>query len=339
MPTLRELSTWIRDYGQDPRHKFRLMVNDFVWNQLWTALDVINDVDSALTAYTENEFPEGISERYLRIYGVMQALFLQQDALDDLIKAIHPATNISVKDILKDIREVRNASIGHPTRMGRKGTLWTHGIVQNSMRKEGFELLSYPKWEGKTFTYVPVLELIEKQRAEAVRILSEVVEELRAQEEAHRAQFRESKIVGVFDQVSYAFEKIYEELRRDSGPILSNWAVDHLHETLNNFEKHLKERGLTVDSYDSIKYLYDEIDHPLTELTKFIKGEPSEVASNKSASVFADALRHRFDELRRMAKEIDQEYASEPDPVIKPTYNGPPVRVIITNVGQPKVDD
>lgn len=334
MPTLRELSTWIRDYGQDPRHQSRLLANEFVWHQLWTAMDIIDDVESALTAYTENEFPTEIGEKYLRTYGVMQALFLQQDALDDLIKAIHPSKNISVKDILKDIREARNASIGHPTQMGRKGALSTHGIVQHSMRKEGFELLSYPKKNDETFEHVPVQELIEKQRAEAARILSEVVEELRQQEEVHRAQFRGIKLLKAFNQVSYAFEKIFEEVHRDSGPILSNWAVDHLRKSLEDFERLLKKRGLAVDSYDSIKYLYDEIAHPLTQLSKFVKGEPSEVLSNKSAAVFAEALQHYFGELTDIAREIDDEYSSEPDPVVKPEYTGPPMTLTITNIGE-----
>jgi hypothetical protein len=334
MPTLRELSTWIRDYGQDPRHQFRLLANEFVWSQLWTALDIIDDVESALVAYTENEFPTEVGEKYLRIYGIMLALFLQQDALDDLIKAIHPSKKISVKDILKDIREARKASIGHPTRMGRKGMLWTHGIVQHSLRKEGFELISYPKWDGETFTHVPVQELIEKQRAEAARILAEVVEELREQDKAHRAQFRETKIVQLFNQVSYAFEKIFEELHRGSGPILSNWAVDHLYKTLDDFEKLLKERGIALDSYDSIKYLYQKIEHPLTELRKFIKGERSEVLSDGSAAVFAEALQHYFSELRGIAIEIDEEYSSEPDPVVKPEYTGPPMTLTITDIGE-----
>jgi len=48
--------------------------------------------------------------------------------------------------------------------------------------------------------HVPVQELIEKQRAEAARILSEVVEELREQDKPHRAQFRETKVVQVFNR-------------------------------------------------------------------------------------------------------------------------------------------
>ena len=123
MPTLRELSIWIRDYGQDPRHQSRLLADRFLWHQLWTAMDVIDDVESALTAYTKNEFPTEVGEKYLRIYGVMQALFLEQDALDDLIKAIHPAKDICVKDILKDIR-------GSSKRECRTSdTIWPEGCV------------------------------------------------------------------------------------------------------------------------------------------------------------------------------------------------------------------
>jgi len=327
MQTMRELSRWIRNYGHDARQLPRLFADRFIWHQLWAAMDVIDDVDAAMTAYLENEFPDDIGEKYLRIYGALQGLFIQQDALLDLIKAIHPAKDIRLNDVLRDIREARNASVGHPTQLKRKGALSAHGIVQNSMRKDGFELLSYPEKDGKMFQHVPVRELIEQQRVEAVRILSEVVEDLREQEEVHRARFREVKLMAVFD-VSYAFEKIFEEIGRDSTPILSGWAVDHLRNSLDDFGKLLKVRGLGIDSYDSIEYLYDRIEHPLTELTKFVKREPSEIASNKSAVVFAEALQSYFDELRHIAGEIDQEYASAPEPVVRPEH--PNVQVVFT---------
>jgi hypothetical protein len=332
MPTLRELSMWIRDYGHDPRHQSRLLADRFVWHQLWTAMDVIDDVDSALTAYEQNDFPTNIGEKYLRIYGALQGLFIQQDALRDLIKVIHPTKEIAFNDVLKDIREVRNKSIGHPTRMERKGVLSAHGIVQNSMRKEGFELLSYPE-KPKMLWYVPLQELIQKQRAEAILILSEVVEELRDQERAHRLQFREVKLMEVFHLAGYAFEKISEELGRDSGPMLSSWAVEHLQECLVTFEKLLNKRGLTLDTYDVVEYLYDEIKHPLTELTKFLRREPSEVLSNKSAAVFAQALQTYFDRLRHIADEIDEEYSSEPEPVVRPEPSGTPITFTIENIG------
>lgn len=290
-------------------------------------MDIIDDVDSAMTAYLDHEFPDDVGEKYLRVYGALQGLFIQQDALLDLIRTIHPAKDIRLSDVLKDIREARNASVGHPTQLRRNGVLSAHGIVRNSICKEGFDLLSYPEQDGKIIQHVPVRELIQRQRAEATRILSEVVEELRHLEEIHKARFREVKLVEVFYQVPYAFEKIFEELRRSSGPVLGYWAVDHLRKTLDDFEKLLKARGLGIDSYDSIKYLYDQIEHPLTELTKFVRGEPSEILSNKSAFVFAHSLRSYFDELRQIAGEIDQEYASAPQPVVQPEH--PDVHMVL----------
>jgi hypothetical protein len=337
MPTMRELSMWIRDYGHDARQLPRLSADRFIWHQLWTAMDVIDDVDSAMTAYLDHEFPDDVGEKYLRFYGALQALFIQQDALLDLIRAIHPAKNIVLNDVLKDIREARTASIGHPTQMRRKGVLSAHGIARNSMCKDGFELLSYPQKDGNIFQYVPVRELIEKQRVEVTRILSEVVEDLRAQEEVHRARFREVKLMAVFSQVSYAFEKIFEEIRRNSAKVLSSWAVEHLRKSLDEFGLLLKARGLDVDSYDSIEYLYDQIEHALTELTKFVRNEQSEISSNKSAVVFAKALQSYFNELQQIAKEIDQEYASPPEPVVQPEHPDGHMVVTITAVGKQQV--
>jgi hypothetical protein len=334
MPTMRELSRWIRDYGRDARHLQRLIANRFVWHQLWAAMDIIDDVDSATDAYLDNEFPTETGERYLRIYGAMQGLFLQQDALSDVVKAIHPAKEIHRNDVLKEIREARHASVGHPTRLERKGKLSTHGIVQNSMRKDGFDLLSYPEQDGKVFQHVPVRELIEKQRAETVRIMTEVVIDMREQEEAHRAQFQDTKLTKTFDQVSYAFEKIYEETRRDSMPILSRWAIGQLQKSLDDFAESLKQRGINVDTYDSIKYLYKDISHPLAELKKFILRESSEILSHNSAIVFATALQGYFDRLRHIAGEIDEEYESEPDPIVLPVRPIVPIVITTTIIGK-----
>lgn len=315
MPTIRELSTWVRNYGQDARHLPHLLADKFVWHQLWVAMDVIDDVDLALTAYLENDFPEQTGEKYLRIYGAMQGLFLQQDALRHLASAIHPAKVIRPNDVLTEIREARNASVGHSTAMKRNGVLSTHGIVQNSVRKDGFTLLSYPPKDGTNLQDIPVQELIEKQRIEIIRILSEIVGDLRRQEEEHRAQFRTVKLVGAFNLVGYAFEKIFEEIRRDVNR-LSPWAVGELSKSRDEFRTLLEDRGLGIDSYDSVEHLCQRIEHPLAELRKFVRSEPSEISSNATAVVFAEALQSYFDQLRDIAREIDENYAALPEATV-----------------------
>jgi hypothetical protein len=101
MQTVVEISGWIRDYGHDPRHMQHLLSVRFDWHQLWTALDIIDDVDLAISAYLEADFPTDPGEQYLRVYGVFQALFIQQDALSHFIEVIRPAMSISVTDVLR----------------------------------------------------------------------------------------------------------------------------------------------------------------------------------------------------------------------------------------------
>jgi rubrerythrin len=105
------------------------------------------------------------------------------------------------------------------------------------MRKEGFELHSYPEENGEFSRYIKIVDLIEKQRAETTRILSEVVDDLRNQERIHREQFRSIKLMRAFNQVGYAFEKILEELRPSGIRVLSAWGVNHLQDSLDEFEK------------------------------------------------------------------------------------------------------
>jgi hypothetical protein len=299
------------------------MVDEFDWHQLCAAMDIVQDTDMAVDAYIASDFPHDTGEKYLRIYGILQGLYLQQDALVELIDAIRPTRSIQPRDVLTPalnlVRGVRNAAVGHPTRHGRSAPFSTHAIIQNSMCKAGFSLHSYPPKNGKPHQDVLVVKLIEKQRAETTRILAEVIEDLREREKSHREQFRKVKLVEAFRCVGYAFEKIFEELYDKSTPVLGRWGVDHLQTALAQFEKELRSRGLSIESSASLAYLYqDEIEYPLTQLRKFLYGEASEIASKRGARVYADALRCYFDELREIAAETDDEYASEPQPIERP---------------------
>jgi hypothetical protein len=307
-PELWELSRQIRDYGHNPRHIERLFSARFDWHQLWTALNIIDDIDLAIKAYVDADFPSTPGEQYLRVFGIFQALFVQQDALRHFVEVILPGNPIALVDVLKDVREARNASVGHPSELKRGGEVSTHGINRSTMGKDGFQLMSYSEKTDVSFQYVPVMELIAKQRKEAARILSEVIKELNVKDEEHKSKFRSESLKETFHLVLYAFEKIHEELRGSQPVILSKWAVGELQSSLDHFEEMLKKRGMGVETYDSVKFHYGEIEYPLGELRKFFEGEPSEIASPKAARVYADALQVSFMELMDIAEEIDEEY-------------------------------
>jgi len=136
------------------------------------------------------------------------------------------------------------------------------------------------------------------------------------QENILPAQFRGAKLKKAFDQVSYSFEKILGEVRGDSELVLAKQAVNQLQISLNQFENLLTERGLRVDSYDSVKNLYQEIEHPLTELRRFFMKEPSEILTDKAGVVFVNALKSSFCKLITIAEEMDEEHSSIPKTVL-----------------------
>jgi len=124
--------------------------------------------------------------------------------------------------------------------------------------------------------------------------------------------FVEAKLRKAFDEVSYSFEKILGEVRGDSNLVLAKQAVNQLQISLNQFENLLKEGGSTVKSCDSIKYLYQEIEHPLSELRRYFIKEPSEILTDKAAVVYVNALKASFRRLMDIADEMDQGRSSIP---------------------------
>ena len=219
-----------------------------------------------------------------------------------------PGMLLKPVDVLKNVRDARHASIGHPTRTKNKGDVSSNFISRTTMNKDSFQLLSFSKKDGWSSAYVHVRKLIDQQRVEAVRILSEVVTEVKRKDEEHKSLFRARSVYGRFHLVTYAFEKIFEDLRKNTIVGMGKWGIGELKSVLDDFEKMLVERGLSVETYDDVKYHYKQIDHPLTELKKFFAEEESAVGSYQTAIVFGHALQGYFSELMKNAQWIDEEY-------------------------------
>jgi hypothetical protein len=132
----------------------------------------------------------------------------------------------------------------------------------------------------------------------------------KTQADAPQEQFLEAKLKKAFDEVSYSFEKILGEVRGDSNLALAKQAVNQLQISLNQFENLLKEGGSSVESCDSIKYLYQEIEHPLSELRRYLRKEPSEILTDKAGVVYVNALKASFRRLMDIADEMDEGHSS-----------------------------
>jgi hypothetical protein len=111
-----------------------------VGGQLRSSLDVIEDCQLALEGYSQSRSSPGSGECYLKVYGVLQVLYVQQDAVANLFEALgRPYTR---SNILKEIRDTRNRATGHPSKRGSGTKASFHFIPRMTLSDESFEIVT-----------------------------------------------------------------------------------------------------------------------------------------------------------------------------------------------------
>jgi len=278
---------------------------------LCSCLDLIGDTELSVAAYNQTPEPEDSGGKYLLVYGILQTLFLQQDAVRNLCEALELDYKPDPK--LTQIREIRHDSIGHPTKRGGGQGRTFNFISRISLGKSGFELMTtYPARQPTLFQRVNIPSLIKTQQEILYRVLSEVLEKLRKEEAEHRAMFKSERLESTFPSVlHYYFEKIYESIH---GGKLTEFGLLHVKliaDMIVSFKSQLEKRGI-MKVYDSVTYLLALLEYPIEQLSLYFAEPKSSSLNDKSAYIFAFFIEKHIDELKKIAEEIDAKYASEP---------------------------
>lgn len=305
----------IRDLINNTRKKYALLENRKFWNQMCSSLDVIEDTDLAIDSYLNNDFPKGEGSKYLQVYGVLQALFIQQDAVMHLCESLSMSFKIENHHDLLDIRKIRNESIGHPTKKGReKGLKTFHFISRPTISKAGFQLMTCCE-EGKIeFKNILINEIIKKQRKILSDTLQSLIEKLRSEEQSHKKRFRMDKLAEIFSQAHYFVEKIHDGTKGGDKIPIGKFGIQMIkNEILGKFASKLKERGIEIKTYGSIKYIYDLLGYPIDNLNTYFNQLENKKKANidaRAAYIFWFFVSEHIKELEQIAKDIDAEYAS-----------------------------
>ncbi|WP_347491227.1 hypothetical protein ABDB91_08815 [Desulfoscipio sp. XC116] len=176
MPVINEF----RDLVNTPKIKTKLITNKSMWLQLCTSMDVISDTELAIDAYQANDYKDD-GMLYLAIYGLLQALFLQQDAAVNLCEVLNIKINIWEYEKLREIRTIRNNSVGHPTKINAtKAKPITYAFVSRiTMAQYGFQLITENANEKAVFTNINISQLIEEQNVYIKEIIKIATNKLR----------------------------------------------------------------------------------------------------------------------------------------------------------------
>ena len=300
----------IRYLINNPRKQYNLLKNLKFWNQMCSSLDVIGDSDLAIDAYEKGNFPQDHGERYLWVYGLLQALFIQQDAVAHLCESL--SIPIKKNATLDSIRDVRNKSIGHPTKKDRPKPVTYHFISRFTISKSGFQLMSCLENGKSKFQDISIDEMIVQQRGILTAILKFVIKKLHVEELAHKKRFKMDKLIDVFSHMDFSVQEIFKGLKGGDKSSIGGIGIKMAKGILKDFKKKLNERGLSIDTYDSIKYLYGYFIYPLSELDIYFKrlqnGDKVNINA-ETAYIFYFFIKEHFNELKQIAQGIDDEYS------------------------------
>ena len=164
----------IRRLTTDYNNKFSMSKDGNSWNKLCSSLDVVEDTELAIKSYISHKEPKDEGLKYLHLYGLLQALYVQQIALNGICESFGLSCILN-EFCLKQIRSERNDSIGHPT---NRSTGVYHYIVRVSIRKKGYDLLSFDRNNKMIHRSISVFKLITDQRKIVKSILFKVQKKL-----------------------------------------------------------------------------------------------------------------------------------------------------------------
>lgn len=319
--TIEEVATQIRDFFNDSAIKktsIFLKKQDGDWNQFIAALDTIEDTCLAISNFQKEPNDMFVKNPYLATYGILQALFIQQDAVNFLkISLFGNSQKIDWKNKkyseLYKIRQVRNETIGHPVKTEQKGkkSKFTNDeitscmIDRSSLNQDGFRYMLYmhSKTESRTIKFS---EIIEMQNKFLSAELEEVMNELQKEENQHKEKFKGEKLGDLLDKPSlYQINLIYGFQWDDH---LAWPSFDHYYKLYKKIKEGLEDRygkfGETL-RIPGTEEVIKKLDFVFSKIESFKNTGQYE---DFELVVYIDALDVGINELKIHLAETDEEF-------------------------------
>lgn len=305
MKRIGDLEESVRKYINTTRYQNDLLSDSDNWNQICSSLDAIGDTLYSQKDYLDEEYPVSVGLKYIFTYGLLQSLFIQQDAMNHLSEAF--GIKFELTDRLKEIRSLRNASIGHPTKNKTKGSTYYNYISRITLSKAGFTLMrSYDQGRNE-FVDVDLYSLIHDQLKDIEASYKLLDAKLKEADRVHREKYKDNLLVDIFhSSMSYTFSKVAEGIHspRGSNAVFALSMLNSIQKTYNRFESSLSERG---DLNEYIKYELDEYNHALNKLESYLKGDDASM-SDADARIYHFYAHEQHNHFEQIAKEIDDDY-------------------------------
>lgn len=207
---ITELSKSIYNYINTGRYQRQLVEDYNKWNQICSSLWVLGDTLLAIQSYVSKKYTKDVGQRYIFTYGMMQVLFTQQDAVINLSDCFK--LKVEINDVFRKIRNIRNISIGHPTKLTRNDYTYYGYISRISLSKNGFTLIRTDQDSQRDQLIDIEFNKLVREQLEAIEnIVRSLSEMLLENDKKYKEKYKDKRMISVFhNSMNYNFEKIGE---------------------------------------------------------------------------------------------------------------------------------
>ena len=288
-----------------------LFLNNFLLNKTgnheraFTSLDLIEDCQNAIEEFEKVESVKHRSTLY--IYGVLQAMYCQQDGLFQLYKTIVDCNIKNVYELFKlnnftqEIREVRDDIAGHPN--DRKKGKEFYFIAKGSNTKYKFTYAGYtPEFR---MVEVDLKNFIVKQNDFTETILQQIGKAICEKIKIYKKKFKGMKLISLLEDLDRHIQLVHRGIH-DNHPMASlgqsemKKAIEKIRQELNiRYNNRIPE---------TVKCIFRFQDYITAKIETWILN--NEIYKNIEAEIFMDSFINQLEELREILIEIDKEFGN-----------------------------
>lgn len=159
----------IREKVNEHEVKEHFLAQGRRFSLLCSMMDTLEDTEEAVKEYAEKIAVEvGIGEKYIRLHGLLQAIYVQQNSFRQLCKLF----NYTLIDFTDDkLREARNNMVAHPER-------GLYGINRPMTTNEVLTEYRFGAMSQNSETSYQLIELIKTYQNKVITHFNGIVEHL-----------------------------------------------------------------------------------------------------------------------------------------------------------------
>ena len=317
--TIHELFSSVREIVIQPKMDHLFLKNTVHRYQIVSCLDTVEDAQLAVDEYCRLDFSAkgtDTGKLYLVVYGVLQAMFLQQDALKNLARLLDFPYRIDDYPGLKEVREVRNQIVGHPTSYKRERTEICYAINRGSLSLESLEVLESNDQGQYQMRLINIKQTLSENEALICQAFEDLKNKLENDIRKHKARFRGEPLTGFFpDSLCHLCDQIRSGISCSNGTDrdLATSAVKKIDSLLGDLEKALLKRGKPPKRCPGIDLVWEELQYPMNVIKVFFskKSEEIQPLNLEAAKISTCNMESKLGELQEICRKIDEYYNSD----------------------------